>query len=453
METGSISGRMRSAILFLPGVHMIGHRLAAIALLVALPTFAWGQPADRIVAAKATSPAATFAVRPAGMKSFQMLPGGAELAAGELLVTLPGASLESKNGAVAVKSYADYDGVSPLPILETAFTLTDSKSADLEFTLDRGRVDLTNAKAEGAATVKVKFWDQTWTMKLDSPGTRVALELCGRWPAGTRFKPRDPKKTGPEPSPVASLVLLVFKGSASVSIGDFTIGMKAPPGPALIEWDSLEGARPEAKKLEKLPDWADPEAVATERGKKAAEAVERFRAARAENPAAAIQKFLDSADPVEQRVALVTLGALDELELLAKELAEAKSLEEWDFGITVLRHWLGRSPGQDQKFYDYLIAVRGYDKNQARIIIQLLYGFSKTELMQPETIDVLIEYVRSDIPAIRNLAVWHLVRLVPKGKEIAYKPDGSKADAEKSYQEWRKLVPPGTLPPRDEKKN
>jgi hypothetical protein len=427
------------------------HRMVAIALLIAWPALALAEPAERVAVAKATSPAATFSARPAGTKSFEVLPADTELKTGDLLVTLPGAALESKNAAVALKSFADYDGVSPLPILETAFTLDDPKAADLAFTLDRGRVDVTNKKADGPAVVKVKFWDQTWTITLDTPGSRVALELCGRWPAGSRFKPRDPKKTGPEAGPVASLVLLVLKGSASVGIGEFTLGMREPSGPALLEWDSLEGARPEPKKLDKLPGWADLEAVVTDRGKKAAETVERFRAARAANPAAALQQFVDSKDAVEQRVALVTLGAQDELERLGKALAEAKTLEEWDFGITVIRHWLGRGPGQDQRFFDGLVNIHGYDRNQARNIVQLLFGFSKEELMQPETFDVMIEYIRSDSPAIRNLAMWHLVRVVPRGKDIPYKPNGTKADAESSYQAWRKLVPAGSLPPRDEK--
>ena len=75
---------------------------------------------------------------------------------------------------------------------------------------------------------------------------------------------------------------------------------------------------------------------------------------------------------------------------MGKALAEAKSLEEWDFGITILRHWLGRSRGQDQKLYSTLIELRGYTPQQATTIIQMLYGFSETDLRQPETYEVLI---------------------------------------------------------------
>jgi hypothetical protein len=425
---------------------MVG-RVGCLVALLLTASSADAQPA-RTPVAKSTSPAASFAARPAGGGAFKVLPAGAELFAGELLVALPGAALESKDGSVAIKSLADYDSRSPLPILETALVLGETeKGTDLELTLDRGRADLTNKKARGAVVVRLRFWDQRWTVKLDEPGSRVAVELVGRWPSGSRFKLVDPKGIEKPAVPVASLVLLVLSGSAEVDIGGASLGMKAPPGPAILEWDSLTGTRPQPKKLDKLPNWADPEADLSADGKKLAAAVEKFRAARADKPGDAIKQFLASSDPVEQRVALVTLGATDDLVSLGEALVAAKSLEQWDFGITVLRHWLGRGPGQDQRFYANLTTARGYSPVQAQIVMRLLFGFSADELKAPETYEVLIEYLTHEKPGIRNLAAWHLVRLVPQGKAIPYKPDGTAADAAKAQEEWKKLVPPGELPP------
>ena len=408
---------------------------------------------ERTVVAKATSPAATFTARPTPDAAFKVLPAGAELSAGDLLVALPGAALQSNDGGVAVTSLADYDNRSPLPILETAIVLGPAeKGADLALTLDRGRVDLTNKKARGAAVVAVRFADQKWTITLDEPGSRVAVEICGRWPAGSRFAVADPKGNTKPPVPVASLVLLVLSGSARVTSGDTTIGMNAPPGPAVLEWDSLVGAKPQPQKLEALPAWADPEANLSADGKKVAAAVEKLRAARAAKPDAALKALLASADTAELRVAMVTLGAQDDLVTLAESLVAAKTLEEWDFGVTVLRHWLGRCPGQDQKLYQTLTGARGYTPAQAKIVMQLLFGFSPAELRVPETYEVLIDYLAHDKPGVRNLAAWHLVRLVPQGKAIAYKPDGTAADAAKAREAWKKLVPAGELPPAPPKK-
>jgi len=267
------------------------------------------------------------------------------------------------------------------------------------------------------------------------------LELCARWPAGARFK------AGEKAEPVASLVMLIVNGAATADLGGFSLGLKAPPGPALVEWDSVGGARPQPQKLEKLPEWADPDATLSAEGKKTAAAIEKFRAARAANPPAAIKAFLDSDDPIEQRIALVTLGATDDLEPLGKALASARTAEQWDFGITIVRHWLGRGPGYDQKLYGILTsAAQGYSPAHAKTILQLLLGFSPDDLTRPEIFEVLIEYVRHEQRAVRNLAAWHLVRLAPAGKAIGFKPNGTNEEAEAAYKAWKKLIPSGMLP-------
>jgi hypothetical protein len=423
-------------------------RFIAIVALALLSCPALGQGDVRVAVAKSTSSAGTFTARPANGNQFRALPENADLYTGDILVCLPGASLASKNGAVALKSLADYDDRAPLPILETAIVLADSKQAQLDLTLDRGRIDLTNAKESGAATVRVRFWEQTWSIVLDSPGTRVAMELSARWPAGSRFrladKDGDPSKA---PAPAASLVFWLLKGTASVDVGGVTLALKAPPGPAQLIWNSLTGARPQPLRLDKVPDWADPNVPVGDQVKKTADAVEKFRKARVDEPGKAIERFLDSSNPVEQRVALVTLGAIDDLDTLGKALAGAKTLEQWDFGITVLRHWLGRCRGQDQRYYEILTTVRGYSATQARTIMQLLFGFSADDVSRPETYEVLIDYLGHEKPAIRHLAAWHLVRLVPQGKSIPYKPDGTPSDAEATQAAWKRLIPSGELPP------
>jgi len=77
----------------------------------------------------------------------------------------------------------------------------------------------------------------------------------------------------------------------------------------------------------------------------------------------------------------------------------------------------------------------------------LLLGFTTSDLSTPETYEVLIEYLGNPKQVIRNLAAWHLVRLVPQGKLIAFKPNAND-DESKTYQaEWKKLIPAGKLPP------
>ena len=422
--------------------------LIAVILLLSAWTLTAAEPSPRVVVAKTQAPAGTFSARPANGNQFRCLPQDDSIYAGDLIVSLPGGVVTSKNGAVSLKSLADFDGKSPLPILDTAFSVNDPRDVDFDFVLDRGRVDLTNQKASGPATVRVHFWNQEWTIELEEPNTRIALELCGRWPSGSRFRiaetGSDPTKL---PGPVASLELLVLKGNASVSEGGITLGLKAPPGPAEVRWNSLTGARPQPLKLQELPAWADPDAAMTAEGRKVAAAVEKFRKARAVDHGRAIDEFLASDNPAELRAALVMLGGLDELQKMGKALVETKSTEGWDFGITILRHWLGRSRGQDQKLYSALIDLRGYTPEQAKVIMQLLFGFSDADIRQPETYEVLIDYLVHEKTGIRNLAEWHLVRLVPQGKAIPFKPNGTPRENEAVYEAWKKLIPKGTLPP------
>ncbi|MCE9564085.1 MAG: hypothetical protein K8U57_18735 [Planctomycetes bacterium] len=429
---------------------MFARLLSLLVLGLAGSALAAAEPGVRVVVAHSNSPAATFSARPSNGNVFQPVPDKAELFSSDLVVSLPGGTLTSKNGAVQVKVLADFDSRSPLPILETAFSLAQpaDKDVDLEVVLDRGRINLTNVKPEGSAMVRVRFWDQSWKIQLDAPKTRVTVELCGRWTAGTRFKLANPKDDPAKaPSPVASLVLLVLSGTASVNQGGVTVAMRAPPGPAELRWNSVAGPQPQPQRLDKFPEWADPEAILSDEGQKLAAACERFRSSRATDGVKAFDGFLSSIDAVNQRVALVTIGGLDDLERLEKTLATAKTQEQWDFGTTVLRHWLGRSPGHDQRLYEFLTTRSGYTDGQARLIMQLLLGFSPFDLATPETYEVLIEYLANPKPLIRNLAAWHLVRLVPQGKLIAFKPNAN-ADEAKTYQlEWKKLIPAGKLPP------
>jgi hypothetical protein len=412
------------------------------------------QPGPRVVVAQSNSPAATFTARPAAGNVFQTVPDKAELFSSDLLVSLPGGTLTSKNGAITLKVQADFDSRSPLPILETALSLAlpGDKDADLEVVFDRGRINLTNTKPDGAATVRVRFWDQNWKIVLESPKSRVTVELCGRWAAGTRFEPLNPKADPAKaPAPAASAELVVLSGSASVDVGGVSVAMRAPPGPADLRWNSLLVAKPQPQRLDKLPAWADPDTTLSEEGKKVLLASERFRKSRADDPTTAFDSFLNSTDPVNQRVALVTVGALDDLERLERTIGTTKSLEAWDFGVTVLRHWLGRARGHDQQLYQLLTTRSGYTDGQARIILQLLLGFTPDDLAQPESYQALINYLGHPKPVIRNLAAWHLVRLVPEGKSIAFKPNATDAEARQYQSEWQKLIPRGKLPPSPKK--
>src|SRR6266567_4380184 len=106
----------------------------------------------------------------------------------DMLVALPGGAVDSKNGAVRLTFQGDLDEKSPLPIVESAAILHSGPDADLDVTLDRGRIDVTTRREQGPSHVRLRFHHETWDVNLAEPGTRVAFEIFSRWAPGTRFE-------------------------------------------------------------------------------------------------------------------------------------------------------------------------------------------------------------------------------------------------------------------------
>lgn len=376
-----------------------------------------------------------------------------ELHADDLLVGLPGAALESGNGAVELTLLTDLDKNSPYPIVEAAVVLHASADYDLDFTLDRGRVDVINRKAKGSVRVRIRFHNQQWEATLAEPGTRIALELYGRWPRGVPFR----VKPGPKDVPVASLLLLVRKGRVELQHGSCYHVLSAPPGPALLQWDNHEATEAAPQRLEKLPAWAATEESQSETAQGIKKRVEKLRQKIVESsPREAARAFVKSDDPNERAAGVITMGALDDLEGLSDVFTATKHPDTWDRAVVVVRHWLGRRPGQDQILYQRLIDKRGYKPAQAAGIMQLLHSFGDAELAQPELYTTLARYLTSDLLGIRGLAYWHLVRLVPVGKDIGYSPLDPKDKRDKAAEQWRnridELIAKGELPPKERSK-
>lgn len=382
-------------------------------------------------------------------QDWQAVASKGELRAGDLLVGLPGAIIENGKGAVQLSLLTDFDKNSPYPILEAAVVLHASADHDLDFTLDRGRVDVTNLKKDGAARVRIRFHDQQWEANLTEPGTRIALQLYGRWARGIPFR-KDP---GPKDVPAADLLLVVRKGQVELTHGSSFCLLSAPPGPALLHWDNSNEREEACQKLEKLPDWVATEQADSERAQRIKNTVEKMREQVVKSsPGTAGRALAVSEDPNERASGVIFMGALDDLEGLGEVITSTKHPDTWDRAVVVVRHWLGRRPGQDQILYQRLLDKRGLKPAQAAGVMQLLHSFGDAELAHPELYTTLVKYLDNDQLGIRGLAHWHLVRLVPAGKEIDYNPLDPKEKRDKGRDQWKKLIDDqianGKLPPK-----
>jgi hypothetical protein len=403
----------------------------------------------RTTVAVCDTEAGTLLQREGSGKAWKVLKPKQDVYSRDLIVALPGAALDTKNGAIHLSLLSDLAGQSPYPVLESAVVLHDNPKVDLDFTLNRGRVDVTNRKDKGPAHVLVRFRDAAWELTLDEGGTEVALELYARWPTGVPFS-AEPK---PDSAPLASVILLVREGSIDLKAGLNHYRMQAPPGPASFLWDSANGPDAGPKRLDKLPDWANPKAEPTDEAKKLQAAIERLRRRLVDNAVPmALAETLESKDALDRRVAIINMGATDELPGLVNALGHDKLADVRDGAVVVLRHWIGRGPGQDGKLYRFLMDQRKYSAGQAEIVLQLLHSFSDVDRDRRETYESLIAYLEHDKLPIRELAKWHLYRMVAAAKDIPYDPAGSEAERDRAAERWRKLLREGKLPPKAEPK-
>jgi hypothetical protein len=401
--------------------------------------------ADRPVVAMCATATGTMLRRENQEKPWEIVNQHQGLAAGDMVLGLPEARLDSKNGAVGLVFLTDLNRQSPYPVIECAVRLAEAANTDLAVTLDRGRMDLINEKKEGSATVRVRVRDVSWTLVLEEPGASVALELYGRWPQGAMFT----KNPGPKDVPTADLIILVLKGRATLKHENFEHALRAPPGPAMMDWDSLTGEDPTPHRLDKLPEWATPEAGQSPQAKERRATLAKFhKVVLTKGLDAAVEQFLNSDDERERRLAIIVLGAIDDIKRLGQAMREAKHRDVWENGVLVLRHWIGRGPGQDQILYKALLNSGRFTPVEAETVMQLLHSFGEDDLARPETYETLIDYLDHKNLAIRGLAAWHLCRLVPAGQKIDYNPLDPPDKRAAAIQEWKKLLPAGQLPPR-----
>jgi hypothetical protein len=69
-----------------------------------------------------------------------------------------------------------------------------------------------------------------------------------------------------------------------------------------------------------------------------------------------------------------------------------------------------------------------------------LHSFSVEDLARRETYEALLGYLGHDRLPIRELARWHLERLVPGGNKIGFNAAGTAEQRAAAVQEWKKRV-------------
>jgi hypothetical protein len=366
---------------------------------------------------------------------------GESLPSGSLLVGMPHVDLVSPSGAVQVRLLADTGQRGPFPVLEAGVILHDPAGVDIDLTPARGLIVFDNLLKEGQAKVRLRFQGETWTLHLQTPGTKVGMEIFGRHAPGL-IKTIDDKSD----VPTLDVLLLVLKGQAFLESGTEGTGMHAPPGLARMHWDNLS-RRPSFQRLEQLPETIVK--PLDDREEKTSKALAAAMGKLAQGDLGkGLDNLLQSEQKLERLAGITMAGAVDDLPRIFGVLMTSKDTATRDFAIVALRHWLGREPGQLKKMHAAMLATNNVNDIQARNLIHLLVGFNEEERADPDTYDLLLTYLDYQGQAVRTLAHWHLVRLAPGGKDFGFDAAAPEEQRRQAVQRWHALIPDGQLPPR-----
>ena len=365
-------------------------------------------PEPRTPVGKCVSADGTLLAREADGKDWRPVPRSGPVSSRDVLMALPGvrAVVETEPKAVALTLYGGMPRLSPSPVLESQVVLHDSRAYDLDVTLREGRVLLTNTGDKAPARVWVRLPGFSWRLTL-APGARVGFETYGRWPLGAAFS-KEPK---PWEEPTRVVLLLMLKGKAQLETDSHAYEMSAPPGPAFMQWDSVQGEAGGPEALKELPPWSDPSVAVPAEGKAVEEVVENYQALQKKtgSPEAALLALLEAAAnekdkpraAMMQAFAVLGLNALGDTARVAEALADPHSADLREAAIVALRMWIGAYPGRDLELYRLLQDQLGYTERQAETVLDLLHSPFDPE--RPATYEALIRLLQHPKLAVREL--------------------------------------------------
>jgi hypothetical protein len=304
------------------------------------------------------------------------------------------------------------------PVLESAVMLhPPSTDTDLDFTLERGRVHLSNYKTDkGPVRIRVHFHQEVWNLVLPSPNSEIVLELWGLFPPDRRAG------KGPGTDSLVACLGLYVKGGAQLST---QTGRYDLQDMSQFVWSN--SGKPQVIPMDKLPDWWTNKIDAKTQVEGAAQlnemlgALKDFSEALGQTDAAlpgVLNQVGESIYPGNRRLGILCLGALDAVPLLVDALRDYKHYEVRWAAIYALERWITHGHDYDAELYRTL-CEKGYSKENATTIRRLLRGISLVERADPNTYQSLIDNLAHDRLAISELAWYRLADLAPQLARIS----------------------------------
>jgi hypothetical protein len=346
-------------------------------------------------------------------------------------------------------------------LFESLVVLHDHKDLDLDLTLLRGRIFLTNTLSDRPVRVRVRFENTTdaaskemWDITLEGKDAEVLIDGFGLYqPPGQPFyvNPKDPNRQGP----LKQMGLIVRHGPVHLHADSEGYALKPPPGPALVGWNSHKGLkRPE--KLEELFPWARPEPLMPKGLPKEVEdqyfamkgAITELSKDLLGRPVdVGLKRALTApgSTAAQRRLTVRCFGALDMLPQMVEALSD-KRTDVRKAAIETLMHWLAASRDNDYKLFAEL--KERYKGIECENIISMLHGPLAGPKSDPQVFDGLIDLLVDAPLALRELAAWQLYAAFPRAyEEIRYDATAPREIRQRVQKQWRSYVRQGGKAP------
>lgn len=378
-------------------------------------------------------PSLLLAREPSQPEWKRLPPEKGRVSATDQLLMLPGYRGEIRfDSGIRLMLWGNLPELSTLsiPILESEVTINSQPGIDLDFTLERGRVLLSNHKKSGPAVVRVRFAEEVWEIILHDTGSEVGLELLAT------VVPYSTKPADAEPQ--TEVVMLVLKGEASLRIRDQE-NLLQPN--SIVTWDSIEGLVRRPGLLPKLPPWYLTKNLATSASaRETNQALENLsRISTTKTMDVALGECLQADDVATRLLAIRCFAALGDMAAVLNALNDDKHPEMRAAAVEELRHLLAASPTSGRDL-DRIAKDKGYTDKQVVTIRQLLQGFQGPQWAEPAVRAAVVDYLLHDKLLVRQLAYSLLLRRVPEGQRIGYDAGADLKKRERGCEEWRTLV-------------
>ncbi len=347
---------------------------------------------------------------------------------------------------------------------ESAVVLHKPTDTDVDLTLLRGRLYISNRKASDSRglVVRLRFENKVWDVTLH-PDAEVIIDLLRNRLPGTG-------------EPLAYLKLFLLRGEAGIALEGVRYPDISEAGRGQFFWasynpNSFDRPKFSSQELEfanrvlfpKRPAADSQQAREMELALKAI----RDRMTVDKDPRTALQETLSNNHYSEHQLALYCLAALDEVKDLLDILGKADLPHgaDRDTAIFALRRWLDHGQGQSEKLFDpntgkgLLRTDLGYTTEEAKRIVIMLRDPTDEDIFSTKFYSAMAEDLASDKVALAELAHWWLYRIALQlfhldlpnlAKYNAALPQDRRVAASREVQQ---AIREGRLPPPEQGKS